>query len=95
MPIRSHVGEAAGLGLGRRYGEDCIRVRWRLPPHPLRHPALGYGVENGGEVAEGGAVTVPGEPSSTIGFLIEYLPIDGRTVGADGAVLHRMIPKFL
>ena len=25
--------------------------RWRLPPHPLRHPALGYGVEDGGEGA--------------------------------------------
>jgi hypothetical protein len=34
-------------GLGRRYGR-----RLRLSSRPLRHPALGYGVEDGGEVAE-------------------------------------------
>jgi hypothetical protein len=57
MPIRSHVGEAAGLGLGRRYGEDCIRVRLRLPPRPLCYPALSYGVEDGGEVAKRGTIS--------------------------------------
>ena len=54
MPIRSHVGKAAGLHVNAalgRYGEDCIGVRWRLRMHPLRHPALGYGVEDGERTA--------------------------------------------
>jgi hypothetical protein len=50
MPIRSHVGEAAGFGLRRRY-DRCLR----LSSHPLRYPALSYGVEDGGEVVEWGA----------------------------------------
>jgi hypothetical protein len=67
MPIRSHVGEAAGFGLRRRY-DRCLR----LPPHPLRYPALGCGVEDGGEVAEWNSMTIiPTEPSSTVRRLCE------------------------
>ena len=52
MSIRSHVGEAAGLGKGwglRNGSQYCVRVRWRLSRSYTR---FGYGVEDGGEVAK-------------------------------------------